>query len=110
MIPVNQLGDDIAPAVMGINVTPPRRRKGRQIQGSLKSVRLVNKKDTLELLGRHLGLFKDHLVIEHGEFEGKTPEELRHYAEHGKWPARSADNARGDGGAATQGEGQEVSG
>jgi len=39
MIPINQLGDDIAPAVVGINVSPPRRRKGYQVQGSIKSIR-----------------------------------------------------------------------
>lgn len=105
MIPINQLGDDIAPAVIGINVSPPRRRKGRQVQGCIKSIRLVNKKDTLELLGRHLGMFKDNLVIEdrRKEFQGKTADELDYFAIHGVWPERTTANAGADGTVGTAG-------
>ena len=56
--------------------------------GQLRKIRLVDVGINLERLGRYLGLFKDRLQIEpKDEFEGRTKEELKYYAEHdGQWP------------------------
>jgi phage terminase small subunit len=105
LLPVHQLDDDIAPAVAGITVQPARKKGRRIIAEKTKGLKLVNQQVSLELLGRHLGMFKDHLVIEKDEFEGKTPEELRYYASHnGQWPTSSS-GSTGTGVSAETGEG-----
>lgn len=89
LIPIKSLDDATAPAVIGVKVTPGRRKRGGQVSRQVESIKLANPKDSLELLGRHLGMFKDVLKVEEDEFEGKSPEELRYYAEHnGEWPNR----------------------
>src|SRR5208282_1919071 len=72
MVPIRELDDETAAAVIGFKAAPSRRIRGRKVSGRLQSVRLANPKDSLELLGRHLGLFKDRLVIEKDEFDGKS--------------------------------------
>jgi phage terminase small subunit len=87
LIPIKSLDDATAPAVIGVKVTPGRRKRGRQVSRRVESIKLANPKDSLELLGRHLGMFKDVVKIERDEFAGKTPEELEYYATHdGQWP------------------------
>lgn len=105
---IPDLDDDTAPAVIGFDFVTLYEGTGdeKHAFGQLRKIRLANPKDSLELLGRHLGLFKDRLVIEKDEFEGRSAEELRYFAANGKWP----DKPTRDGGTPQAGAGEKVGG
>ena len=60
--------------------------------GQLRKMKLARQGAEPELLGRYLGIFKDSLEIKSKDkFDGRTPEELRYYAEHGEFPTKPGD-------------------
>jgi len=60
-IPINELDDDTARAVIGLDVA----RVGNADigEGEVLKFKLADKKGALELLGRHLGMFKDRVEV-----------------------------------------------
>lgn len=66
LIPSEEVEDEPAAAVKDVSMTKERRydRNGELIETTHTKLSLHDKKGALELLGRHLGMFKDNLNIE----------------------------------------------
>ena len=100
--------EDVAKCISGFDFVTLYEGDGDQKHafGQLRKIRFADRLKANELLGRHLGLFKDRLVIEKDEFDGRSPEQLRYFAEHGKWP----DEPTGDVGTPQAGQGEKAGG
>ena len=61
-IPIKNLDDDTAACIVGIKVQENYDSNGNFI-GYTKEYKLADKKGSLELLGRHLGMFKDNVNL-----------------------------------------------
>lgn len=59
--PIHELDDETAAAISGIEVS--ELTSGENVIGSLKKIKLSDKKGSLELLGRHLQMWKDSLAV-----------------------------------------------
>ena len=93
-IDIHLLGDAEADAVEGFEFVTLYEGTGDQKHafGQLRKMKLARKAQSRELLGRYLGIFKDSLEIKSKDkFDGRTPEELRYYAEHGEFPPKQGD-------------------
>ena len=91
---IHELGDAEADAVEGFEFVTLYEGTGDQKHafGQLRKMKLARKAQSRELLGRYLGIFKDSLEIKSKDkFDGRTPEELRYYAEHGEFPTKPGD-------------------
>lgn len=89
-IPVKQLDDDSARAIVGMDVVHVG--NAEMGVGQVNKIKLADKKGALELLGRHLALFKDTLKIS-GSMETTTKVikvPLKQYAAEQEAAARAA--------------------
>ncbi len=104
---IHELDDITAAGVAGYEFVTLYEGSGDQKHafGQLRKMKLVDAGQNLERLGRYLGLFKDRHLIQKDEFDGRTPEELRYFAQNGKWP----DKPSGNSGVAEAGSGEKVS-
>jgi phage terminase small subunit len=62
MKPLDQLDDDTAAPIAGLDLAELRDEDGSPI-GVLKKIKIAEKLRALEMLGRHLGMFNDKLKI-----------------------------------------------
>src|ERR1017187_301514 len=93
-IDIHQLDDVTADAVEGFEFVTLYQGSGEEKHafGQLRKMKLARKAQSRELLGRYLGMFKDSLEIKtEDKFDGRTIEELKHYAEHGEFPPKPGD-------------------
>jgi len=94
-----ELDDAEADAVVSFDQVTLYEGEGEQKHafGQLRKIRLADKIKNRELLGRHLGLFKDKVEITNtNEFAGRTDAELEYYTAHGEWPKPAAPRADGE--------------
>ncbi len=63
LMPIHEMPEDARRAIGGLEVTALTSKEGDQY-GTLSKVKLVNKKDALDSIMRHLGGFNDKLNIE----------------------------------------------
>ena len=65
LLPLDQLDDDTAAAIAGLEVFEEYQGRGedREFIGFTKKIKLADKKGSLELLMRHLGLLKDKVQL-----------------------------------------------
>lgn len=60
--PICELDDETAAAIAGLEVSEMTSKENITV-GSLKKIRLSDKKGALELIGRHLGMWNDKLAV-----------------------------------------------
>lgn len=65
LLPIREMDDDTAAAIAGLEVFEEYQGRGedREYIGRTKKLKLADKKGSLELLARHLGLLNDKLKI-----------------------------------------------